>query len=148
MAAMRDRQFCFAHDPDKAEARAAARRRGGEAHRRPSAPTPLPEVPGPEQFALGEVESLGDVGAALVTVARALASGQLDSRRGRILTEALRAAGYALESAGPARDPSGAPAGARPATDDEIRYINEHNGELPPGLELHPTTRLLVVDVR
>lgn len=37
-------EYCFTHSPDHAEQRAAAQRRGGENHRRPTNPVPFPDV--------------------------------------------------------------------------------------------------------
>ena len=136
MPRLRGRSHCWAHDEAASTARARARQRGGEA-RRPTAPPTVPEVPPPAPFDLPRIEKRGDLADALLRVVQALAAGELDRARGRLLVEALRAAHLAWDTTMTSRE-GDTPKGARQATAAELVYIREHHGKMPPGVVPHP----------
>src|SRR5215831_5506119 len=140
MPALRGGSKCFAHDEERATARAEARQRAAAATnaRRPPRPaTAAPESATPltiEEFELGKLDRHAEVAPALLRLAKAIAAGEIDPRRGRLLTESLRAAEAAFLNA-PDVSPTGVPLGAREATAAELRHMIEHRGKLPPGVE-------------
>jgi hypothetical protein len=70
--------FCFTHDPESSEARAAARRKGGKARCKPAAVLPgdTPEAP---------LKSVQDVVAFLGQTASQVRRGDLDAKAGNCL---------------------------------------------------------------
>ena len=136
MPALKGQPFCFAHHPETRAARSAARTKGGANRARPTSAAPPArsrEQPAPEAFDLGELRRHADIAPALLRLAQAIARGAVDPRRGRLLTESLRAAAAAfIDSPDIAAD--GAPLGARAPNDDELQYLIEH-GELPDGVQ-------------
>ena len=139
MAALKGKYVCFIHDPTSSGARSVARAKGGAAKamatkRPPSRPTPAASASA--AFNIGTIEHRNDIPNAILRVTRAIARGELDVKRGRLLIESLRMAAAAFETFSEVPDDKdGRPPGAREATDLELRYILEHDGLLPPGLE-------------
>ncbi|HXJ18985.1 MAG TPA: hypothetical protein VMT03_02040 [Polyangia bacterium] len=91
-------------------------------------------LPASSAFELGEIKNRAAVASALIRVAHGIANGSIDVRRGRLLTEALRAAMAAAETFGSATEDE-APLGGREPTDDELAYVREH-GMFPPGVTM------------
>jgi hypothetical protein len=139
MPALKKRPTCWAHTPELAKARSEARRRGGGANKKPPLTTPAAPVASAVvlPFELGRVETRFDVGPALLRIARAIAAGEVDARRGRLLVEAMRAAAAAFHDAAPWDAPTtGETTGWDALTDEQHRYIIEHEGRLPPGVTI------------
>jgi hypothetical protein len=136
---MRGTEYCFNHDPASARRRAAARRSGGrgkaEARRAQAAPAPAPDAAAPAvpppAFDLGPCGSLGEIVQATERVARAVAAGELDSRRASLLRAILREAYERREASTAGRSDDG-----RPMTDEEMDYMIANDGRPPPGLEI------------
>lgn len=148
MAALRNEQVCFAHSPAAAAARSAARRRGGTNKRAasPSSEAPPPvstpdsaTVPGPETFELGELTDARDIGPALLRLAHAIARGLVDPRRGRLLTEALRASSFAFAESGGVGEK--AKRGWDLLDDDELERFRR-TGKLPEGVTAEDLEKL------
>jgi hypothetical protein len=138
MAPLKGEETCFAHSPKTRAERSAARARGGAANRRPSsAPAATAPMPTWPAFELGVIDRRGDIGAALLNVARAAARGALDTKTARVVTEALRsaevsfAAGAREGGTGSGQD---APPGFREATPAEMEHLVKF-GRLPNGVQ-------------
>lgn len=125
--------WCFIHSPKTRSQRSAARSKGGTANRRPE-PTAAPTAKTVSSFELGPLGRKDDIARALVRLAHAIARGEIDSRRGRLAVEALRAASLAAgDNTDLTKSGGRRPVGSRPTTDDELRYCIEH-GEFPEGV--------------
>ena len=126
--------WCFIHSPSTRSARSRARSKGGQANRRPALPDP-PAAATSGGFEIGQIQKRSDVAKALLRLAHAIARGEVDVRRGRLVADALRAASAAASDGTElAETNDGAPLGAREATDAELAYVIEH-GQLPEGVE-------------
>lgn len=133
MPALKGEARCWAHSQAHAQARHEARRRGGVLRRRAPLQAPVAALGAPPvmpAFELPKVERKGDIADRLLRVVQAVASGELDARRGRLLVEGLRSAREAWESSTASTDEL--PAGARELTEREARFMVEHRGQLPP----------------
>jgi hypothetical protein len=140
MAALKGGRFCFIHDPALGDARSTARAKGGTNRRPSQAPLPASQIPFPvppsvPPFELGAITRREDIAAALMRAARAVAAGELDTKRARIITEALRASELAFAAGGREDAATGkkAPPGAREATIVEMEHL-VRTGQLPDGL--------------
>jgi hypothetical protein len=133
--------YCFNHSPTTAQRRAAARRQGGRAkaaaiaERKARAPAPPRSSAAPltmgAAFELGRIDDIASIAAAAQRVARAIASGEMNIQRGRLLCEILREAREATEeSTGGISQGDG-----RPLTDEELAYVRANGGKLPPGVK-------------
>ncbi len=136
MPALTGQPVCFIHSERTRAQRSAARSKGGAANRRPEAPwRTTPAASGSAAFNIGTIEHRNDIPNAILRVTRAVAGGELDTKRGRLLLEYLRMAAAAFETFSEVtEDEDGRRPGARAMTDAELRYILEHDGMLPPGL--------------
>jgi hypothetical protein len=132
-----ERGRCFNHNPDAARRRREARRQGGVAKaeriRALRAPAVAPDAPPPARpFELGPTDTASQLAAETQRVATALASGQLDPPRARLLLEVLRALHGQLEARlGFGGDP---PDIGREPTTDECEYMVKNDGRTPPGV--------------
>ena len=145
MPALRGGAACFAHSEKTRAQRSAARARGGAANRRAPAPAPARGQLAPEvaAFEIGPIRRKADIAKALVRLSQALAKGEIDRHRGRLVAESLRAAALAAGDETDLADHGGRPVGARPATDEELDFVIEH-GEFPEGVEPVDTGELWV----
>jgi hypothetical protein len=133
---MRSSEYCFSHDPASARRRAAARRAGGKAKAEAARAAREPEAEATASvaalvpFDLGALRTLAEIVAATEKVAHAVAAGELDTRRARLLRELLS---EAYQRRADSQD--GVADDAREPTDDELTFIVSRGGP-PPGVEV------------
>jgi len=133
MAALRDgSSLCFIHSERTSAARTRARAKGGATQKKSQT---LPELtahgPPGGTFEIPPIRHRGDIARTLLKLARAIASGEIDSKRGRLACDALRQANAAAADVSELADADGAPLGARELEDHELEYVIK-NGHLPP----------------